>query len=331
MLSSLWQDVVVSPVALSLPSDMTYERWNEIGKSLAIVERGAQWWIGDWLRYGEHTYGEKYKRAEQVTGYDQQTLRNFKWVSGEYAVSCRQDNLSWNHYLSAASLEPSVRTEMLRSAADNGWSVSELRLQINRIQNSPANLEATTCTVDDLRTLATSGAHFGTVYADPPWLYDNQGTRAATGNHYMGMSVAEIADLPIAQLAAEDAHLHLWTTNAFLFDTVKIFDSWGFDYKGAFVWVKPQMGIGNYWRVSHEFLLLGTRGSAPFRDKSQKSWLEAERTKHSAKPEKIRKLIERVSPGPYLELFGRRVADGWTVWGNQIERSMFDGSVRAIA
>jgi len=90
------------------------------------------------------------------------------------------------------------------------------------------------------------------------------------------------------------------------------------------VWVKDQMGIGNYWRVSHEFMLLGVRGECPFLDRSQMSWIKSPRTRHSAKPEVVRKMVEKVSPGPRLELFGRRLANGWTVWGNQIDRTMFD-------
>ena len=78
--------------------------------------------------------------------------------------------------------------------------------------------DATGCTVSDLSTLAEAGKKFGTIYADPPWLYDNQGTRAATSNHYDGLTVDELCALPIKDLAADDAHLHLWTTNGFLFE-----------------------------------------------------------------------------------------------------------------
>jgi N6-adenosine-specific RNA methylase IME4 len=168
-----------------------------------------------------------------------------------------------------------------------------------------------------------TGTKFSTIYADPPWLYGNQGTRAATGNHYSGMSVAEIAALPVAELAAPNAHLHLWTTNGFLFDAPRIMDAWGFSYKSCFVWVKPDFGMGNYWRVAHEFLLFGIRGSAPFQDRGLISWGEYGRGPHSTKPAEIRDLIERASPAPRLELFARRVAPGWTVWGDNIERDLF--------
>lgn len=179
-------------------------------------------------------------------------------------------------------------------------------------------------TVNDLTELAVRNAQFGTIYADPPWRYGNQSTRGATGDHYIGMTTEEICALPIAALAAKDAHLHIWTTNAFLFDAKNVLEAWGFEYKSCYIWVKPQIGMGNYWRVSHEFLLLGIRGSAPFSDKSLRSWGEFPRREHSAKPEEIRTLIQRASPGPRLELFARRTAPGWYSWGNEISKTVFD-------
>lgn len=168
------------------------------------------------------------------------------------------------------------------------------------------------------------GAKFGCIYADPPWRYGNQGTRAATRNHYNTLSANELCELPVAATAEKNAHLHLWTTNAFLPDAFRVIEAWGFEYRSCYVWVKPQMGIGNYWRVSHEFLLLGIRGNAKrFKSHSLKSWGEFSRTRHSSKPENIRDLIEKASNGPYLELFGRKPISGWTVLGNQIGRRLF--------
>lgn len=184
-----------------------------------------------------------------------------------------------------------------------------------------------TCTIKDLYSLIEAGKTFSTIYADAPWQYSNQATRASTDKHYETMTPEQIAELPISQLTDDKAHLHLWTTNAFLFECPGIMEAWGFEYKGVFVWVKPQMGIGNYWRVSHEFLLLGVKGSLTFQNREQMSWLELPRGKHSVKPEEVADVIEKVSLGPYLELFGRRQRKGWTVWGNEIERRLFDENI----
>lgn len=181
-------------------------------------------------------------------------------------------------------------------------------------------------TTSNIKDLLDLGVRFGCVYADPPWRYGNQSTRASTSNHYKGdMSIDEIKNMPIASLIADNAHLHLWTTNAFLFDCKSIMEAWGFTYKSCFVWVKPQMGIGNYWRLSHEFLLFGLRGKSPFRSHNEKSWGQFDRNQHSAKPEEIRHKIEKISPGPYLELFGRRPVINWHVFGNQIESDLLSG------
>jgi N6-adenosine-specific RNA methylase IME4 len=187
---------------------------------------------------------------------------------------------------------------------------------------------------DDLFKLVSNGTKFGTIYADPPWQYNNQGTRAANGNHYAGMTVEDLCDpaiMPVRDLAADNAHLHLWTTNAFLFECQRIFAAWGFEFRSSFVWCKPQMGIGNYWRNSHEFLLTAVRGSAlRFNDKTLKSWGAFNRGKHSAKPDEIRTMLEKASPGQFLELFARREYPGWTVWGNDISRDLLSAQIHEI-
>ncbi len=193
------------------------------------------------------------------------------------------------------------------------------------------NSAGPTCTVEDLKSLAESGRRFGTIYADPPWQYGNQSTRAATNNHYVTMPFDEIAALPVGDLAAENSHLHLWCTTSFLAEGIELLSAWGFEYKSFFVWVKPEMGIGNYWRVSHEYMLLGVRGKCPFLNHAEKSWMQASRSAgHSAKPEGVRAKIEKVSPGPYLELFGRLAAPGWTVWGNEVSRCLFTQDAEEI-
>jgi hypothetical protein len=108
--------------------------------------------------------------------------------------------------------------------------------------------------VSSLEELSAVGRKYPTIYADPPWAYDNVASRAAAQNHYPTMSLAEICDLPVANLAAADAHLHLWTTNGFLRDAFDVRDAWGFTFKSCLIWVKDEIGMGNYWRVSHEFL-----------------------------------------------------------------------------
>ncbi len=184
------------------------------------------------------------------------------------------------------------------------------------------------CTVDDLERLVDTGKTFGTIYADPPWQYGNQATRASTDNHYVTMTVDELALLPVGKLAAPQSHLWLWTTNGFLFECPKLFAAWGFDFKSSYVWVKPQFGIGNYLRNAHEFLLLAVRGGLTADARDVRSWGQFDRGEHSAKPEAIRStVVERNSPGPRLELFGRCAVEGWAVWGNEVSRDLFTANM----
>jgi len=179
--------------------------------------------------------------------------------------------------------------------------------------------------VRDLDTLVEAGLRYPTIVADPPWQYENTAARGAAENHYSTLSLETICAEPIPRVAAENAHLHLWTTNGFLREAFQVMDAWGFTFKSCLVWIKPQLGMGNYWRVSHEFLMLGVRGRLPFRDSTCRSWLLHPRSRHSRKPFAVRALIERVSPGPYLELYGReeQPRTEWTVYGNQVERRLF--------
>lgn len=161
---------------------------------------------------------------------------------------------------------------------------------------------------------------YSTVVIDPPWQYDNRGTRGAANDHYPTMTLDEIAALPIP--AADEAHLYLWTTNAFLRDAFGLVDEWGFDYKATLVWIKPQMGMGNYFRISHELVLFGVRGGLKTRRKDALSWFQAPRGKHSAKPDAFYSLVETCSPGPYLDMFNRDGGrmfrrPGWDGWGNE--------------
>jgi hypothetical protein len=118
--------------------------------------------------------------------------------------------------------------------------------------------------VTDLGTLLAEGRTFGTIYADPPWRYNKTVGRGAAAKHYDTMTVEEICALPVDRLAAPDAHLYLWVTTAFLFDGLtRIVPAWGFEFLGTFVWYKPTMGTGNYYRNAHELMLICTRPGAP--------------------------------------------------------------------
>jgi N6-adenosine-specific RNA methylase IME4 len=159
---------------------------------------------------------------------------------------------------------------------------------------------------------------YRTILADPPWDINQKGGRGAI-MHYPLMTIDQIKALPVEQLAEGDAHLWLWTTNGALEQAFGVARALGFTPKSLLTWVKPRYTLGNYLRNATEQVILATRGKAPILFHGQATWLFAPLQDHSHKPEELYDIIERCSPGPYVELFARRPRHGWDAWGNQVE------------
>lgn len=158
---------------------------------------------------------------------------------------------------------------------------------------------------------------YRTILADPPWDVQQRGPYGAV-HHYDLMSLDEIKAIPVSDLAEDNAHLYLWVTNNTLREGYDVAEAWGFTVRAPLTWIKFRLGLGNYLRHATEHLLFATRGRAPVLFKSQPTWLNAPVQDHSRKPEEQYPLIERISPGPFLELFARDRQPGWHVWGNEV-------------
>lgn len=165
---------------------------------------------------------------------------------------------------------------------------------------------------------AAAPLRYRTIMIDPPWDIQQKGKLGAS-QHYQLMTLERIKALPVADLAEQDAHLWLWVTNATLPIGYDVMRGWGFTPRSPLTWIKPRLGLGNYLRNATEHLILGTRGTAPVKYKAQPTWMFAPLQDHSHKPEEQYAVIERISDGPYLELFARRRQPGWHAWGNQID------------
>lgn len=163
---------------------------------------------------------------------------------------------------------------------------------------------------------------FATIVADPPWRYGDRlpGPKRGAGSHYPTLSLADIASrenwrFPWPELEP-DCRLFLWATSPLLPEALHVLSAWGFTYKAGMVWHKlGRMGMGRTVRVQHEHLLIGVRGKPAVLSHSVLSVFEARPLAHSAKPDEAYRLIERLSPGPWVELFGRKERAGWTVLG----------------
>lgn len=161
---------------------------------------------------------------------------------------------------------------------------------------------------------------YGCLLIDPPWDIYQKGGRGAE-RHYPLMSLREIKEMPIANIAADNSHCWIWVTNSTLRDGYDVLEAYGFTPRSPLTWIKTRLGLGVYLRNMTEHLILGTRGNAPVNFKGQPTWTFAPVQDHSHKPEEQYAIIERISSGPYLELFARRRQPGWDAWGNEMPDS----------
>jgi N6-adenosine-specific RNA methylase IME4 len=175
---------------------------------------------------------------------------------------------------------------------------------------------------------------YGTILADPPWRFQNRTGKMAPEHRrlrrYDTMRVQDIMAMPVAKLALPRSHLYLWVPNALLRWGLDVMDAWGFTYKANLVWYKVRYdggpdgrGVGFYFRNVTELVLFGVRGNLRTREagRRQVNLLSTRKRGHSRKPDELYDVIERCSPGPYLELFARHMRPGWAQWGDEIEES----------
>ncbi len=201
---------------------------------------------------------------------------------------------------------------------------------------------------------------FQTIVGDPPWdvshataQYPTMPVAAieAMGEHRPLCPYFNIATDPkakckgcgVLQAAAENCHLYLWAINGRLREGLDVMDAWGFRYITQVTWNKTRKdgvradglvlpdhgGQGVYYRGTTEQILFGVKGHLPARTAKYDTQFYAPRVGgHSVKPDEFFwPMVMRVSPGPYLELFARRLwreldaSKGDAVWGNQAPKA----------
>ncbi len=183
---------------------------------------------------------------------------------------------------------------------------------------------------DELEGL--EGKKFSTILIDPPWRFQNRTGKMAPEhrrlNRYETMELEDIKRMPVAAHAEKPCHLYMWCPNALLPEGLAVMDAWGFKYKTNLIWYKIRKdggpdgrGVGFYFRNVTEMILFGIRGSKRTLDpgRRQVNMIATRKREHSRKPEETYSLIQRCSPGPYLEIFAREPCAGWVSWGNEVE------------
>ena len=173
--------------------------------------------------------------------------------------------------------------------------------------------------IEQLATPLEAQGLFQTIVIDPPWDWGDEGDVNQFGRakpDYHTMPIEEIEQLPIGKIADDNCHLYLWVTNRSLPKAFKLIESWGFRYITCLTWVKPSIGMGNYFRGATEQVLFAVKGSQPLKRKDVGTWFKADRGKgHSAKPDEFYDLVESCSYAPYIDIFGRKDRECWSVWG----------------
>lgn len=172
---------------------------------------------------------------------------------------------------------------------------------------------------------------YSVIYADPPWqfqAYSQKGMGRSAENHYPTMDIDAIKDLPVGELADKDCALFLWVTFPCLREGLAALDSWGFTYKTvAFVWVKQNKkadslfwGLGYWTRANAEICILATKGNPKRVSAKVHQVILSHIEEHSKKPQEAReRIVQLMGDVPRIELFARTRAEGWDVWGNEVE------------
>ena len=174
---------------------------------------------------------------------------------------------------------------------------------------------------------------YNTLVIDPPWQIATMGTRtvvASRRNHNQGpvpyemLTLEEIKQFPLRNLANDGAHVYLWTTNSMLPVAFEVLEAWGVHYHLTMPLVKKS-GVApcNGYVAGAEFCLLGFAGRPmqSFRSVGKLNWLltSPRPHSHSRKPDEFYDLVEEMSPGPYIDLFGRQRRPNWDSWGDEVK------------
>ena len=195
---------------------------------------------------------------------------------------------------------------------------------------------------------------FDVIHADPAWTFQTYGktTDRHADHKYSIMTLEDMCNLPVKNLAKDNAMLFMWATYPNLLEAFELGKAWGFEYKTcAFTWVKRtttnkhwNIGMGYYTRANAEPCLLFTRGKPKRISKGVQQIIDtrydqpelfdaliAPISAHSTKPIQTYERIEQLCAPSYLDLFSRSRRNGWTSLGNDIDGKDLRDTIPALA
>lgn len=286
---------------------------------VARVHKFSGFWLADMIAYAD-TRPEWKEKIDQIIDaevLDEDSVKQYRYVAKNVPPENRVEGVAYGHHVQVAALPSEEQTPWLEKSKEHGWTQRELRDNIRAAER-----------VKVIDGQAKLEGMYRVIYADPPWKYGDSGATVdgslgKAERHYPSMSIEDLCRLPVQAHAMPDSILFLWVTAPFLLlnpGPREVIEAWGFEYKTCFVWDKVRGMVGHYSHVTHELLIVATRGSClpDVPTPQPKSVLVEQRSnRHSEKPVTMRKMIEKHwTRGPYLELFGREKIAGWDVFGN---------------
>lgn len=299
-------------------SDVTlFEEWLKMGQTLREIDGCVQWWIGDWLNFGEEKYGEKYAQALDETDYEYGSLRNMKWVASKIPYHARRDKLSYSIHQEVAPLDAKDQEKILALAEKNGLSRQDVREKVRAMRYA------------QLDTPETPKGKYSTIVIDPPWpmefmKLDNRPNQVEMP--YPTMTIEELLTYDLVRkAAATNCNLFMWTTHTYLPDALRILEAWGFKYHVTLTWDKGNGRSLFGFNRRTEFVLYAYKGSITVKQRGKFiDTIFAEKLReHSRKPDIFYDIIRENTSGPRIDWFSREKRKGFEQFGN--EEAKFNG------
>ena len=246
-------------------------------------------------------------RAMQLRGGDRRSSGRDDTRLEDMGIA-KEESSRWQR---EASLPEEDFREYVRRTTEHGKKLTSrnlLRLARVHARGNRCPRESLQSAGGGLRKLARQGMQFGCIHVIPPW------PEGRTTKANISCLVQELLDLPVEPVAAERAHLHLWTPPEMLEDGLRVVRAWGFHYRASLVRTKrpPRSPAATGGRPT-TFFCSACGENMEFRDRSLLSWMDPHTSEAAESLREIRCVIERASPEPYLELFGNKATRGWTV------------------
>lgn len=301
----------LSKTSLVFKRDVTQDEWKHVFNSLKLIEGCVQFWIGDCLKYREQKWG-MYDDVAEETGYEKETLRQYKQVAEKVESGLRNPNLDFSHHKAVAPLPPEKQEIFLKKAVEEKLTVRELRKEIQ--QDRFSELVAKIPEQNSVSKL------YDVIVIDPPWNYGTQydPDNRRVASPYPEMTIEELKERYIP--SKDNCIMWLWTTHKFIWEAKELLEHWGFTYKAILVWDKGMIGMGYWLRMQCEFCLLGIKGQPFWNNTNIRDIISEARREHSRKPDLFYEIVDKLCVGEKLDDFSRQQRNGWDSRGIEINK-----------